>query len=146
MYLSRHKYIGAEYKHRNIKGKIELTQGKDNTPIKINFSKVSAIIETAMYWRKANHIHKWFVDNVQRGQDNCASYYVSSKKIKELVNLCKQVLENKDDAESLLPTSSGFFFGGTEYDEYYFTELEDTIKALEPLLDSDDDIYYESSW
>ena len=37
-----------------------------------------------LYWRKANHIHKWFVDNVQDGCDNCAYYPVSNSDLKKL--------------------------------------------------------------
>ena len=29
------------------------------------------------------------------------------------------------------PTHEGFFFGSTEYDEYYFADLESTIEQLE---------------
>lgn len=36
-----------------------------------------------------------------------------------------------DKASYLLPTRDGFFFGGTEYDEYYFKDLEDTKDILE---------------
>ena len=32
--------------------------------------------EMVGYWRKANHIHKWFVDNVQEGIDDYREYYV----------------------------------------------------------------------
>ena len=35
---------------------------------------------TCAYWRKSNQIHKWFVDNVQGGEDNCGDYYVSHEK------------------------------------------------------------------
>lgn len=29
------------------------------------------------YWRKANHIHNWFIKNVQNGKDDCSVYEVS---------------------------------------------------------------------
>jgi len=35
----------------------------------------------AAYWRKVNAVHKWFVDNVQGGEDNCGEYYVSNTKL-----------------------------------------------------------------
>lgn len=65
MTLEKRIYIGAKYEHSNVQGKIEITTGKDNTPIKIDFRKVSSITEEVMYWRKANHIHKWFVEIVK---------------------------------------------------------------------------------
>jgi hypothetical protein len=53
----------------------------------------------------------------------------------------------------LLPTRSGFFFGGTEYDEYYMNSIEHTINILEEVLSEVDErghiqgsIYYSSSW
>ena len=104
-----------------------------------------------MYWRKANAIHKWFVYNVQNGEDDCKRYYVSEEKIQELVRLCKTVLKNRDLAKDLLPTQEGFFFGGTSYDEYYFQTLEETAKELSKMLREDKNnqyvsYYYTSSW
>lgn len=34
------------------------------------YNKVSYIIQEAMYWRKANAIHQWFVKNIQDGKDD----------------------------------------------------------------------------
>ena len=48
--------------------------------------------EQVGYWRKANHIHKWFVDNVQDGKDDCHEYYVSIKKLHELRDTCFDIL------------------------------------------------------
>ena len=50
-----------------------------------------------------------------------------------------------------LPTQSGFFFGGTEYDEWYFQGLKDTITIIErceKLVEENDswDFAYQSSW
>jgi hypothetical protein len=103
------------------------------------------------YWRKANHIHKWFVDNVQDGEDNCAGYYVSREALDELRRRCQQVLDFRHLAVENLPTASGFFFGNTDYDEYYFSSVEHTIKIIDSALllldaDQDWDIEYSSSW
>ena len=99
------------------------------------------------YWRKANHIHNWFVENIQDGEDNCQSSYVSKEKLKELLEICQEVLANKDKAEELLPGSTGFFFGNDAYDEWYFTDIENTIDILEKALNLEDySIYYQSSW
>jgi hypothetical protein len=102
------------------------------------------------YWRKENQIHKWFVDNVQEGEDDCKQYYVSPDQLTELHNLCKEVLWEHDKAEELLPRHSGFFFGDVEYDEWYFKGLEKTVEILERLLANPKflgwDFYYDSSW
>lgn len=88
----------------------------------------------AAYWRKANAIHKWFVENCQGGVDECQEADVSIEQLEELVALCKQAVHGKDVAETTLPTTEGFFFGGTEYDEWYFDGLKETIEQLEPWI------------
>jgi hypothetical protein len=52
-----------------------------------------------------------------------------------------------DDPLSLEPIS-GFFFGGTEKDEYYYRDLEHTIDIINSLLSNDMelDYYYRASW
>lgn len=155
MYLNRHIYIGANYADINkVEGTIEIT--KHGQPVPIDFNKVKYIVEEAGYWRKANQIHQWFVDHVQDGEDNCKEYYVSIEQLEELVNICKQIMsaysKDKEEgialAQELLPTQEGFFFGGTDYDEYYFEDIQDTINQLEPLLKDNrsGDFYYKSSW
>ena len=96
--------------------------------------KIKQLTAEVGYWRKANCIHKWFVDNVQEGEDDCGDYEVSNDKLKELLDLIDQVLANKKKAHKLLPNQSGFFFGGTEYDDYYYADLRDTKRALKPLI------------
>ena len=103
------------------------------------------------YWRKANAIHEWFVQNVQEGVDECQEAWVSREQLQELIDICKQVLENPKKAEELLPTRSGFFFGSTEYDEWYKQDLEYTVERLEkvladPAFGKGVDFYYQSSW
>ena len=50
----------------------------------------SNIVEIG-YWRKANSIHKWFVDNCQDGVDDCQCYQVRKTDIEILLNRCKEV-------------------------------------------------------
>lgn len=105
------------------------------------------------YWRKANQVHNYFVLKCANGEDDCKPVYVSREDLKELVSLCKEVIENPQKAEAKLPTQSGFFFGSTKYDEYYKQDLEYTVKQLEPIikfLESkegyDYEAIYEASW
>ena len=120
----------------NIKGTVGME------PKEVSFS--------AMYWRKSNHIHAWFVDNVQGGEDDCKPYEVSNEQLHELLALCKQVLEDKGSAPDLLPLRSGFFFGSDEYDEWYYEDLQETVDRLEQILSADGadhlDFEYQSSW
>ena len=100
------------------------------------------------YWRKSNHIHKWFVDNVQKGNDDCGTYWVNRSKLQELLELCQRVLNFKHLAEDQLPTQSGFFFGSTDYDESYYNDIVYTIHILEQALSMPDswNFEYSSSW
>lgn len=106
--------------------------------------------QEAIYWRKENHIHNWFVNNIQNGEDDCGKYQVTREQLRELIDLCKRTyIENRID---LLPTKGGFFFGSTDYDEYYFESCKEAVINLESMLVKDqfneDKIayYYYSSW
>ena len=61
-----------------------------------------------------------------------------------------EVIVNADEVAALLPTQGGFFFGGTEYDNWYMRGVEDTIDILTRVLETTDFekemIYYRSSW
>ena len=103
------------------------------------------------YWRKANAIHQWFVDNVQEGKDDCGDYYVDPEQLEKLLGVVNAVLADTSKAPELLPTASGFFFGGQEYNEWYWQDVEYTKELLEKLLKNKEsmkhwEIYYHSSW
>lgn len=153
MYLTKRTFIGAEYDHRHVKGICDISIEGKRVPIKLK--RISEITESVAYWRKANQIHNWFVKNVQKGVDDCNAYFVSLEQLKELMNTCKTVLKDKSKASDLLPSQGGFFFGSTEYDEYYFSDLKDTVKMLNTLIrelerekanEQFSYIYYRSSW
>lgn len=147
MYLVKKYYI-SEWKHNEPLSTRELL--KVTHPF-YDFSdeKVRYIIVEVAYWRKANAIHKWFVENVQDGVDNCDEYFVSRGNLRELLDTCKSALlsENPEDE---LPTQEGFFFGDTSYNDWYRSDLRYTIEVLEKELAKNSSIshhyYYQSSW
>lgn len=114
-----------------------------------NYTWYSFYVEVG-YWRKANQIHNWFVQNVQNGVDECQLTIVSKEKLEELLETVKEVLKNKAKDKQLLPSRSGFFFGSTDYDEWYFEDLKNTKKILTKVLKETDFekevIFYQSSW
>ena len=119
--------------------------------IAANGMMVNAIEYRIMYWRKANAIHKWFVDNVQDGVDNCEEFHVSPQHLQALRDTCQQVLEDKEKAGELLPPSAGFFFGTTDITDYYFDDLRHTVEGLDRALalaqrDRWINFSYRSSW
>lgn len=111
-------------------------------------SPVKQVEIEAGYWRKANAIHDWFVKNVQGGEDKCRPHYVSREQLEELKKLCEKVLAFRHLAVECLPTASGFFFGGTDYDEWYFQDLENTVKIVDDCLalPGEWEFEYCSSW
>ena len=116
-----------------------------------NYSKLQPkeIVFEFMYWRKANAIHRWFVEHIQNGVDDCRRYSVSTEQLKELLEIVKKVLDNRDLAKKLLPAQEGFFFGGTEYDEYYLADIEKTIEIVNKCMKDFDESWtfeYHSSW
>ena len=101
------------------------------------------------YWRKANAIHNWFVKNVQGGKDDCQESWLSPDDMLKLLDTVNKVLRDTTLAPDLLPTADGFFFGGTEYSEWYWRDIEYTKKLLEKALDpalKDWHFYYQASW
>jgi hypothetical protein len=149
MYLSRKTYV-KQWSHQKPEEQFEVTITKGGKPYDgIDISNVTNIEEEVGYWRKANQIHRWFVENIQNGVDNCGEYSVSKGELEELRNICTEVLNDHSKAEELLPSASGFFFGNTDYDEWYYNDVEHTIEILDKILsesDGNQDIYYSSSW
>lgn len=100
------------------------------------------------YWRKANQIHGWIVQNCADGDNDMSRIYISKNKAEMLVRICKRVLANPKLAPELLPPKSGFFFGSSTIDDYYFADLNLTIEIFSKVLASSEaeNIYYEASW
>lgn len=159
MYLRRKIYIGANYEHNEINGTINLY--KKNEPIKIIFNKVTYVIEDCGYWGRANSIHNWMVENVQDGEDNCKEYQVEQEKLEQLLDICQKIKGNPTLAPELLPPTQGLFFCYTDYEDYYFENIDLTIQILTEILNDKieyidiegnkkeylrGDIYYQSSW
>lgn len=150
MTLERRIHIYGMYPFYGTSGEINIY--KDERKIDIPFNRVYSINLQCGEWRKANHIHKWFVENVQDGNDDCGEYCVSIEDLKTLLLTCKKVLKNRNEEVSneLLPTAAGFFFGGTDYDEYYYETIQYTVGLIEHIQETYDPIvdsfFYRSSW
>lgn len=147
------------------------------------FFECFSIFKELGYWRKANHIHAWFVNKVQDGTDDCSYYFVTEDQFLELKETCEKVLalkpfsieENSElfyvgastlidngvitkkdyeeleaKLEELMPTQAGYFFGGTDYNPFYFQTVEETLEIANKILengDFDKEVYlYHSSW
>lgn len=164
MYLSARKYVPG-YAHNSVAD----NEAYANVLGAIGLDREDAALEspsltvefTVAYWRKANAIHNWFVEELAEGVDNCEPIYVSRKNLIELRDLVADVLKVRDmqeadpdealpTAEDLLPTQGGFFFGDTEYDDWYWMQVEYTHDRLTAILENekfaDFDFTYQASW
>ena len=191
MYLERCKNVVFPYVNADIRGLKESEDENDKRLLEFlkpyirqrgsDIFQWESLSEEVAYWRKANQIHKWFVDNIQGGEDDCGCYNVSKNQLKELLGICEEINEkaimqkgkvvngqrlendewvniyedgyniiNPEICEELLPTSSGFFFGNTEYNQWYMYDIQQTIEQLKRVIAETDweteTVYYQSSW
>jgi len=134
MYLEVGIYLSQESKERKAIVKMFPQMKGFEGPDIVNFE--------IAYWRKANVIHKWFVDNVQDGVDDCKRYYVSKKKLETLLSIIDKIQKDCMLAGELLSPS--------EIDEHYWENLKYTESQLTLILDNkflkNHDFYYSSSW
>ena len=141
MYLTSDIHLFDEEKINDVASVLELDNMVDGS---------MSVELTLIYWRKANHIHNWFVKNVQDGIDECEKHGVNHVMLAELRDVCAQVMKEPERAEELLPVKDGLFFGSTMYDERYMSEVTRTHNLLDRILNhpklQSAYIYYRSSW
>ena len=105
------------------------------------FHKVKS--EEIGYFRKANFLIPFFEGQIGDKIGNLRGVDISKEDVNELLRRCNIVLNDHSKAEELLPTECGFFYGSTDYDEYYFEKVasvRDYIKeTLLPEFDTLDD-------
>lgn len=155
MFLYKKTYVkNWSFEPKENKKRVYVSQGGKSIK-HIKPKRVAYITEEVMYWRKSNHIHQWFVQNIQNGVDDCGNYELSIDQLKELRDECKIIVDDKSKAPTTLPTTPGFFFGSTDYDKYYHEDTKRTLKELNKLIEEYESIpegynkpYYEyhSSW
>ena len=92
MYLTKRTYV-KNWNWIKPEDKHLVTVLKDGKPTDIKPERISQIIEDVAYWRKAYAIHRWFVDQVQDGNDDGGEHYVTEQQLRELLSLCTQVLD-----------------------------------------------------
>ena len=185
MYLSKRHYVqNREHNGPEKQFQITVKRGGETYPL-IKTDKITYITEQCAYWRKANAIHNWFIENCNKGNDECVDIYVTREQLQELYDACVLVrdnsklvpaqlkngytmdeagnkkynfidgktIEDPSVAEDLLPSADGFFFGSTDYDEYYLQDILQTIELLKPEVEAvyengmyEPEYYYRPSW
>lgn len=150
MYLTAKLHLGKYTNYPNAIEKQEQIRKQFPEMFKSDNLDTVEISFEAGYWRKANAIHKFFIDNCADGDNDCTKMYVSRETLKLLLILCEMVLNERTQeiAEEKLPTMSGFFFGSTDYDEYYYEDLKNTITIIKKCLELPEewDFEYIASW
>lgn len=152
MYLSAEKYVsGSDYREGDKSKFEEIVRLLDADTFVGGFVPNVQVQVSVAYWRKANQIHQWFVDNCGRGEDDCRPYYVSREHLQELLSTCLEVKARKhpDVANDLLPPQIGFFFGSDKVDEWYWEQIDDTIAQLDKILKEVPEgweFQYQASW
>lgn len=104
------------------------------------------------YFRKFNALHSYIVKTFADGVDNCQDIILYKEDVEQIKKVLDDVLEanTEEKAKELLPTQSGFFFGGTDYDEFYFEDVKDAADLMQNFLDNFDfekyQLVYRASW
>lgn len=87
------------------------------------------------YFRNANFIYDYFEYLIDSDTECCI---VNRDEIESLFDACSLVLEKENNtgfASEVLPTRAGFFFGGTDYDEWYYKKVRDCYEQMRIILD-----------
>ncbi len=80
------------------------------------------------YFRKVNFVFAYY-KNIGKMEDDCYAF-TDADDIDDLISRCERVLKDHKLADTLLPTQSGFFFGSTDYDKWYFSDVKDCLRQM----------------
>lgn len=120
------------------------------------------------YFRKVNFLMSFF------GYDgNCEYKEIAKCELEDLRDACAEIskmepikvdvheyayggtaevedysLADKERCAELLPTQSGFFFGSTDYDQWYFNDVREVFEWVDGVLDhlADDEVVLMYCW
>ena len=95
-----------------------------------------SIFDEVGYWQKANHVHAWFVDKAQGGNDDCSYYFVSKEQFLELKETCEKVLAlnpfSIDENSDLFYTSASTLIDNGVITKADYEELEAKLEEIMP--------------
>lgn len=121
----------------------------------IYFSKIRKKYSEVGYFRKVNFLVSFVEEYLGREIGNCEEVPFTREMTEDLILSCKKVLEAKENiedycksqnipenetitsdevAKDLLPTCPGFFFGGTEYNEWYYQDVKEVLTWCQDTL------------
>ena len=143
-----YKVVDGDYSREFNQEYVGILEASGLKPVAAVDSVGLSVTETAIYWRKVNCIHNWFIKNCADGVDECQPIPVGRAQLELLLEIVTNAIKTKDTFE--LEPVSGFFFGSTDKDEYYWNDLKYTKTELKHLLakpeTSDLTFIYQASW
>lgn len=103
--------------------------------------------KNSFHFRKCNWLYGWVRRKLKLHElENCEHYKLPRFMINDLIEDITKVLADHSLANKLLPTEDGFFFGSTEYDDWYFDDLRDAKTELTQLLVKMSDVEPADFW
>lgn len=85
-------------------------------------------LEYDAHFRKVNFLFAYY-ENQGKMVDECFAL-TDTDDIDDIISRCERVLKDHKLANTLLPTQSGFFFGSTDYDEWYFKDVKNCLNQM----------------
>lgn len=128
-----------------------LGEATENEYGDVFYDEESVLTEIA-YFRKSNWLHGYFdrlcEERIGHEIEDCEYFVFSKHDLHTLLEIVRDVIATDSIAyaEDWLPPQSGFFFGSTAIDDYYFEDLQDFVDTMEQWEDSDKQFVYYAWW
>lgn len=93
-----------------------------------------SLTEEVGYWRKANQIHNWFVENVQNGVDDCGYYECTEEDLDKLLEICMTVKNGITMVPGKIHAGTTYHNNGTVTENYEDGMVIEDTSIAEELL------------
>lgn len=87
------------------------------------------------YFRKVNALLHWVNTHVAK-VENCEEIPLARAHLEQLFSTLSTL--TRENCRQCFPTTSGFFFGSTDYDQWYWSDVADVRLWASELLDGFD--------
>lgn len=81
------------------------------------------------YFRKHNNVHNWFVENVQKGVDDCGRYRISVDDLQNLKQICENIMSHVTKTKR--PPKYSTDIHGEQYEVWQYDEYTITDEGME---------------
>jgi hypothetical protein len=134
IYFKKLIYIGAKNESLQVTGTVDISiEGKK---LDIPFNRIKYIELDYGNITNAQQFRTWLEENCLYEEGDTGDNFISDERIKELLSLCQEVLDNKTDASELLHDSTQ---KKHDYDEHYFDQVRDMANMLKDMVNSIDE-------